>query len=72
MTPVCFTGPHILLGDVFGLRTVDLPAKRLTLGFAALKLDSCRGRVPTPDGFIKLEWTRQVGRLDYRRKTPSD
>ena len=47
----------MLLRDVLGLRTVDLPAKRLTLGFAALKLDSCRGRVPTPDGFIELAWT---------------
>lgn len=61
---------HVLLRDVLGLRTVDLSAKRLTVGFAALKLASCRGRVPTPEGFVELEWTRQDGRLDYRLKTP--
>lgn len=61
---------HVLLRDVLGLRTVDLPARRLTVGFSDLKLDTCRGRVPTPDGFIELEWTRIDGRLDYGLKTP--
>jgi alpha-L-rhamnosidase len=55
----------------FRLRVVDAPAKRVVIGFADLKLPSCRGRVPTPDGFIELEWTRTAGRLDYRLSAPA-
>jgi alpha-L-rhamnosidase len=62
---------HVLLRDVLGLRMVDLPAKKLTLGFSPLNLDSCRGRIPTPDGFIEFEWTKKAGRIDYRLRTPA-
>ena len=61
---------HVLLRDVLGLREVALPSRRLVIGFADLKLEACRGRVPTPDGFIELEWTRKDGRIDYRLRTP--
>lgn len=62
---------HVLLRDVLGLREVNLATKRLTVGFSDVKLDSCQGRVPTPDGFIELEWQRKDGRIDYRLRTPS-
>ncbi|WP_438483001.1 alpha-L-rhamnosidase-related protein [Oleiharenicola lentus] len=62
---------HVLLRDVLGLRQVNAPAKKLVIGFSDLKLNSCRGRIPTPDGFIELEWTRQADRIDYRLHAPA-
>ena len=61
---------HVLLRDVLGLRTVDIPAQRLVVGFSDLKLGFCRGRVPTPAGFVDFEWTRRDGEIDYRLRTP--
>ncbi|MEI6051950.1 MAG: hypothetical protein WCQ44_04555, partial [Opitutaceae bacterium] len=62
---------QVLLRDVLGLRVVDVPARHLVLGFSNLKLASCRGCVPTPDGLIELEWTKKNGHLQYRLRTPA-
>jgi len=61
---------HVLLRDVLGLRAVALPSRQLVIGFAKLTLDTCRGRVPTSEGFIELEWTRRDGHIAYRLRTP--
>jgi len=53
-----------------GLRRVDVPAKRIAIGFSALQLASSRSRVPTPDSSIEFDQIRPYSRIKYRLLTP--
>ena len=62
---------HVLLRDVLGLRRVDPAGRRLEVCFADLKLENCKGSVPTPDGPIALEWRKAGDRLLYKLTAPA-
>lgn len=61
---------HTLYRDILGVRRVDAVHKRLTLRFQELKLASCEGELPTPDGPIALSWRVQGDELHYVLKLP--
>ena len=62
---------HVLLRDVLGLRRVDPVGRRLEVCFADVKLESCKGSVPTADGPIALEWRKAGDKLLYKLATPA-
>jgi hypothetical protein len=61
---------HVLIRDVLGLHSVDTIGRSIQLRFSALKLDECRGSIPTPAGPIELEWNKAGGKFTYRLITP--
>jgi alpha-L-rhamnosidase len=61
---------HTLYRDVLGLAAVDIPGRAVEVRFNELKLESCQGRIPTPQGFIELAWRKENGRLRYRLGLP--
>lgn len=61
---------HVLIRDVLGLNRVDPVGKNVQLRFAPVKLEWCRGSIPTPDGPIELQWNIKGGELAYRLLTP--
>ena len=61
---------HVLLRDVLGLHRVDPVGKSLQLRFADVKLDWCKGSVPTADGPVELDWMKSGERIVYRLVTP--
>ncbi|MBU4459825.1 MAG: hypothetical protein KJ579_04595, partial [Verrucomicrobia bacterium] len=62
---------HVLLRDVLGLRRVDPVGRTLEVCFADVKLERCKGSVPTPDGPVALEWRTVGDRLLYTLATPA-
>ena len=62
---------HVLLRDVLGLYRVDPLGKSLHVRFGEVKLDWCRGSIPTPEGPIDLKWTKAGADLRYSLVTPS-
>ena len=62
---------HVLLRDVLGLYRVDSVKKSVELRFADVKLDWCKGSVPTADGPVELQWRKANGRVVYKLVTPS-
>ncbi len=62
---------HMLYRDALGLYRLDTVHKKITLRFADTDLAWCEGRVPTPDGFVSLRWTKDGRTLTYRLDTPA-
>jgi alpha-L-rhamnosidase len=64
-------GVHLLYRDVLGLRSVDTIGKRVQLRFADLDLAWCEGRLPTPEGSVRLRWEKKAGKLIYAAEVPA-
>lgn len=62
---------HVLIRDVLGLYRVDSVGKSIELRFADVKLDWCKGSIPTPDGPIAVEWKKSGGQFGYRLVSPA-
>ena len=63
---------HVLIRDVLGLYTIDPVGKSVRVRLTPdLKLDWCRGRIPTPDGPISLHWWKADGEMRYRLNVPA-
>jgi alpha-L-rhamnosidase len=61
---------HVLLRDVLGLYRVDIVGKSVELRFADVKLDWCKGSVPTPDGPVEVDWKKSGDKFTYRLVSP--
>lgn len=64
-------GVHVLYRDVLGLINVDTARKKVQLRFTDLRLDRCRGSMPTPDGRVSLAWHKADGKLHYAVTAPA-
>jgi len=60
-----------LYRDLLGLYKVDMVRKQVQLRFTPLSIDWCEGRVPTPDGFIFLNWIKKAGEITYQIDVPA-
>ena len=60
-----------LYRDILGLYKVDMVRKEVHLRFTDLSLDWCEGRVPTPEGFVFMRWTRTADALTYQIDVPA-
>jgi hypothetical protein len=54
-----------------GLYQVDAVSKSVRLRFADAPVEACEGRIPTPDGFVSLRWTREGSALTYQLDVPA-
>ncbi len=61
---------HTLQRDVLGVYQIDPVAKAVTLRFAPIELQWCRGAIPVGGQTITLEWRREDGKLIYSLKVP--
>ena len=61
---------HVLFRDVLGLYRVDHIGKSIQLRFADVKLDWCKGSIPTPDGPIDIQWRKAGDKFTYRLVAP--
>lgn len=52
---------HILVRDVLGVRTLDIPNKKIALRLAPIPLDWCEARLPLPDGQLSVRWWFEQG-----------
>jgi alpha-L-rhamnosidase len=59
-----------LYRDVLGLYKLDMVRKTVDLRFTDLSLDWCEGRVPTPEGFVFMRWSRAKDSLAYQIDVP--
>ncbi len=67
-------GSHIIVHlyrDILGLYQVDAVSKSVRLRFADAPVEACEGRIPTPDGFVSLRWTREGSALTYQLDVPA-
>ncbi len=60
-----------LYRDILGLYQVDAVRKAVHLRFTQLSLVWCEGRIPTPDGFVFMRWTKTPDSLTYRIDVPA-
>lgn len=62
---------HTLYRDVLGVTRVDIPHKLVTVRLPNVKLDSCSGCLPTPEGPVRLKWHKQGdNELRYSLQVP--
>ena len=61
---------HLLYRDVLGIRKVDTVKKEVAIRIPNVKLDWCKGDMPTPDGGVRLEWWREGELIGYRVSLP--
>jgi alpha-L-rhamnosidase len=59
-----------LYRDILGLFKMDMVRKTVHLRFTDLSLDWCEGRVPTPEGFVFMRWSRAKDLLAYQIDVP--
>ena len=60
-----------LVRDILGLAEIDWRAKSVRVDVdATLPLDFCRGEIPTEDGFIAFEWTRDADGVRRKMSLP--
>ena len=67
-------GSHVIVAlyrDILGLYQVDTVHKAVHLRFTASTLEMCAGRVPTPDGFVSMHWTKTPDTLTYQLDVPA-
>lgn len=63
---------HTLYRDILGLYEVDPVGRRIVLRFCDVpSLEWCEGRMPLPDGAVRLRWSRAGGTLTYRIELPA-
>jgi alpha-L-rhamnosidase len=60
-----------LYRDILGLYKVDTVNKAVHLRFTDCSLDWCEGRVPTPEGFVFMHWTKDKDALIYQIDVPA-
>jgi alpha-L-rhamnosidase len=61
---------HTLYRDVLGVVRVDRQARKVYVRFGDVKLDWCEGRLPLPDGEIRLRWWKDGDQLLYTLAVP--
>ncbi len=61
---------HTLYRDVLGVVRVDHQARKVYVRFGDLKLDRCEGRLPLPEGEIRLRWWKDGDQLRYTLTVP--
>ncbi|MHB0957032.1 MAG: alpha-L-rhamnosidase-related protein [Pirellulaceae bacterium] len=61
---------HTLYRDVLGVAHLDMQEKTIRLKFADVRLQWCRGSLPTAAGPVQLRWERQGDELVYSIRTP--
>jgi alpha-L-rhamnosidase len=67
-------GSHIVVAlyrDILGLYQVDMVRKAVHVRFTPTSLESCEGRIPTPDGFVSMGWTKTSDALTYQLDVPA-
>ena len=67
-------GSHIIVHlyrDVLGIHRLDMVNKTVHLRFTQSSLEVCEGRIPTPDGFVTMRWTRTPDTLTYQLDVPA-
>jgi alpha-L-rhamnosidase len=67
-------GSHIIVHlyrDVLGIHRLDMVNKTIHLRFTPSSLEVCEGRIPTPDGFVTMRWTRTPDTLTYQLDVPA-
>jgi alpha-L-rhamnosidase len=62
---------HTLYRDVLGLYRVDQVKKEVHVRLTDVGLQWCKGRVPTADGFVALEWRLQEDAIVMRLERPA-
>lgn len=60
-----------LYRDILGLYKVDMVNRAVHLRCTDLSLDWCEGRVPTPEGFLFMRWTKGKDALIYQIDVPA-
>ncbi len=60
-----------LYRDILGLYQVDTVRKVVHVRFTELSLEWCEGRIPTPDGFVFMRWTKTLDALTYQLDVPA-
>ena len=60
-----------LYRDILGLYQVDMVRKAVHVRFTELSLEWCEGRIPTPDGFVSMRWTKTPDALTYQLDVPA-
>jgi alpha-L-rhamnosidase len=61
---------HTLYRDVLGVTRIDMPQKAIHLKLADVRLDWCRGSLPTPTGQVRIRWERKGDELLYSVQAP--
>lgn len=61
---------RVLFRDILGRYSIDTIPKKVSLRFPDIKLKSCEGSQPPPDGVVSLKWSRKSGKLTYQVKVP--
>lgn len=61
---------HTLYRDVLGVVRMDIPHQTVEVRLADVRLDWCRGSLPTPAGPIQLQWERRGDELVYSVQAP--
>ncbi len=67
-------GSHIVVAlyrDILGLYKVDTVRKAVHVRFTPSSLEMCEGRIPTPDGFVSMRWTKTPDALTYQLDVPA-
>jgi alpha-L-rhamnosidase len=67
-------GSHLIVTlyrDMLGIYKVDTVGKTIQLRFTATSLELCEGRIPTPDGFVIMRWTKDAEALTYQLEAPA-
>jgi alpha-L-rhamnosidase len=62
---------HCLYRDTLGIYAVNRQEKTVTLRFADVGLDWCRGTMPTPDGPLSLSWRKENDTIIYNLDLPA-
>lgn len=67
-------GSHLIVHlyrDVLGIESVDLVNKSVNLRFTPSSVQACSGRIPTPEGFVQLRWSKKDGEISYQYDAPA-
>jgi alpha-L-rhamnosidase len=67
-------GSHIIVHlyrDVLGIHQLDTVKKAIRVRFSPTTLEMCEGRIPTPDGFVTMRWTKTADTLTYQLDVPA-
>jgi alpha-L-rhamnosidase len=67
-------GSHIvtaLYRDILGVYQLDTVRKAVLVRFTPSSLELCEGRIPTPDGFVSMRWTKTSDTLRYQLDVPA-
>jgi alpha-L-rhamnosidase len=67
-------GSHVVVSlyrDILGLYQVDIVRKAVHVRFTPSSIEMCEGRIPTPDGFVSMRWTRTADALTYQLDVPA-